>query len=152
MTKVFDVLFGRLYHHYTEYATIEDTKGLYSDEIIFVDAPDRCEAGDVYIANETGDLRFIHPGYWDPTMPETYGSADEFRTIERGFINRIADIDLLDALNHVFDGDTDHDWSAWARMLRDYKQAVEDTASDPGYPLNVAYPEYPTRPWDDEPQ
>ena len=39
MTKVFDVMNGRLYHHYPEYNSVEDTVGLYADNIVFVEAP-----------------------------------------------------------------------------------------------------------------
>jgi len=153
MSKIFDVLDNRLHHYYPEYQSIEETIGLYADNIKFVEAPDWCYEGYGYLPDAEGDDRFIRPALpegmvydqnGNPTDPESY------RRVEREQLISQADADLFEALNAIFDNDTSHDWTAWANTLKAFKQAVNDTVNDPNYPNEVEYPEYPVKPWEQE--
>lgn len=153
MTKVFDVIDNRLHHYYPEYASVEETIGLYADNIVFVEAPDWCYEGYGYFPEAEGDDRFIRPALpegmvydqnGNPTDPESY------RRVEREALISQADADLFEALNAVFDNDTSHDWTSWANTLKAFKQAVNNTVNDANYPNEVTYPDYPVKPWEQE--
>lgn len=151
MTKVFDVVDGRLYHHYTEYSSAEETIGLYADNIVFVDAPDWCYGGCYYFPDKEGDARFAEPPP-EPLQLDENGNPydpESYRRVEREQLISQADADLFEALNAIFDNDTSHDWTSWANALKAFKTAVDATVDDPNYPNEVEYPEYPTRPWAD---
>ena len=152
MTKVFDVMNGRLYHHYPEYNSVEDTVGLYADNIVFVDAPDWCFEGVYYFPEREGDARFVAPPP-EPLQLDENGnpySPESYRQMEREALINQADADLFEALNAIFDNDTSHDWTAWANTLKAFKQAVENTVNDANYPNEVTYPDYPIKPWEQE--
>ena len=153
MTKVFDVMDNRLHHYYPEYSSVEDTIGLYADNIVFVEAPDWCYEGYGYLPEAEGDDRFIRPMLPEGWVYDQYGNPtnpESFRETERTILKEQADKDLFEALNAIFDGDTSHDWTSWANALKAFKTAVDATVNDPNYPNEVEYPEYPTRPWEQE--
>jgi len=150
MTKVFDVMDNRLHHYYPEYASVEDTAGLFADNIKFVDAPDWCYEGYGYLPDEEGDARFVKPELPEGWVYDKNGNPTNllsYRQVERDTLNGRADADIFKALNKIFDGDTTHDWTEWVNMLRAFKQAVNDTVNDANYPNEVTYPEYPVKPW-----
>jgi len=153
MVKVFDILDNRLHHYYPEYASIEDTIGKFADNIVFVEAPDWCFEGYGFYPEGEGDARFIKPELpegWVYDMNGNPSLPESFREMERNILKKKADEDLFIALNKVFDGDTEHDWTSWINTLKAFKTAVDATVNDPNYPNEVEYPEYPTRPWEQE--
>lgn len=60
MTKVFQLFNGDL-HWETPYKSIEETKGKYAPDVIFVEAPDYVFESWSYDENAEGDARFIKP-------------------------------------------------------------------------------------------
>ena len=60
--KIFQILQNICHWDATkEYPTVESTEGIFSLEILFVEAPDYVFEGWGYNPNETGDARFIKP-------------------------------------------------------------------------------------------
>lgn len=141
MAKVFQTLYHRLYHYYPEYATIQDTKGLYSDEITFVMAPDSCEEGDVVLSEGNG---FIRPAT-DVPMPidQEFIDAEDYRATERSALKDVVQFDLMDAMEHLIDGDQSKDWAEIVRTLRQFIADVDATKDQQGYPWEVVYPDVP---------
>lgn len=73
--KVFEVRSNFMFSHYAQYATVEEARQYYADNIIFVEAPDYVFEGWGYDPDETGDARFIKP-----TPPEGWLYDDETGT------------------------------------------------------------------------
>lgn len=142
MTKVFDILYNRLYHYYPEYASIDDTKGKFSDEIEFIETADSFNEGDAVI--EDNGQRTPLKSYVDTGRLEYRpASAEDYRSLERSTLKGIVQPDLMDAMENLIDGDQSKDWAEIVRTLRQFIADVDATKDQQGYPWEVVYPDIP---------
>lgn len=85
---------------------------------------------------ESGEYDLIHAGI----LPDGAAWDAELRRIERSAKLDAADIDIAKAEDYIASGE---DWSERLKALRAYKMAVRATKTQPGFPAEVDYPEYP---------
>ena len=150
--KIFDIREGRTHHHYLEYSSIEETVGRYSPDIVFVEAPDWVYEGYGYDPTKTGDERFIRPELpegWEYDEQGNPWDPERFRSAERKELHAETTDDTMMALRMIRNGDTSRDWNGWLDRLDAYNTAISDTVDQPGYPHDVVYPDYPTKPWEE---
>lgn len=149
MTKVMEILHGYCHREYDRYETAEEARKHFSAEITFIDVPDWVGMGFRYVPENEGDERFIVPELeegWafdkdgNPWQPELS------RSNERRMLHDATMADELEALRALRSGDTSMDWQVWLDAIDAYNLAVDDTVNQEGYPDDVEYPEYPTKP------
>ena len=121
----------------------------YARNIRIEDIPDHVGIGWIVDDTKSGDSRFIAPNlsdgwYWD-SEGNPYNALDSCR-VERECRMEKADADVLEAYRAKRAGDTSIDWDSWIDTLENYVAEVRATIGQPGYPLVVVYPEYPTKP------
>lgn len=149
MSKVVEILYGRVHKIYPQYDSKDEAYGHFSNSIHFEDAPDNIWEGFGFDPSKEGDERFTRPPLSDgwaydednhPWNPEAH------RASERKQKHSETTDDTMQALRKLREGDTSLDWQAWLDALDAYNLAIEATKTQEGYPLKVGYPDYPTKP------
>lgn len=149
MTKIFEIVNGRVHHEYPEFDTVADAYRVFSKDILFVEAPDTIFVGFGYDDSKEGVERFIRPElsegwiYDDSNYP---WNPEETRLVERKQLHSETTNDTMQALRKLREGDKAIDWQAWLDALDAYNVAIEKTREQADYPLKVVYPKYPEKP------
>ena len=148
MTKVFEIVNGRVHKEYPEFDSSSEAYKVFSKMLLFVDAPDIVFEGFGYDETKEGDERFIRPELsegWVYDENNIPWKPEDTRKTERVMLHSSSTNDTLQALRKLREGDTSYDWQGWLDKLDAYNVAIEKTKEQEGYPLKVIYPEYPTR-------
>lgn len=85
---------------------------------------------------EFGEYDLIRAGI----LPDGAVWDAELRRIERSAKLDAADVDIAKAEDHIASGE---DWSERLKALRAYKMAVRATKTQPDFPAEADYPDYP---------
>lgn len=85
---------------------------------------------------EFGEYDLIRAGI----LPDGAVWDAELRRIERSAKLDAADVDIAKAEDYIASGE---DWSERLKALRAYKMAVRATKTQPGFPAEADYPDYP---------
>lgn len=149
MSKVVEIVNGRVHREYPRFSTAEEAYSVYAPNLIFVDAPDNVWPGFGFDPDRAGDARFIRPPLsegWVYDENNHPWNPEAHRKAERTSMHASTTNDTMQALRKIREGDTSINWSAWLDALDAYNVAIEETRNQPGYPLKVEYPEYPKKP------
>ena len=82
------------------------------------------------------------PGFVYDRKTDTLMSHDDYRVL----LHQRTVNDVLEAQRKIREGDQTIDWQVWLDALDEYNRAISATKEQEGYPLEVTYPEYPTKP------
>ena len=149
MTKIFEIVNDRVHKEYPQYDTVSEAYDHYSRDLTFVEAPDNVWVGFGFDSSKVGDERFIRPelseGWVYDEMNRPW-NPEATRSSERKQLHSETTDDTMQAYRKLREGDKTIDWQAWLDALDAYNVAIEETKNQEGYPLDVSYPEYPTKP------
>lgn len=152
--KIMEILDNRCHHEYTEFSSMEEARLAYPEGTIdLVEAPDNVWEGYGYDPSQEGDARFIRPPLnegWDYDDQGHPYDVLETRAFERRMYHESTTNDTMEALRKIREGDQSHDWNAWLDLLDQYNADVSATVNQSSYPNKVVYPDYPTRPWENQ--
>ena len=149
MMKVMEIADGRTRISCPQYASAEEARKYFAPNIQFIDVPDWVGVGWKILDGVEGDGKYLAPelpeGWvWDE-QGHPYNAVASRETERNEMINR-ADRDVLEAYRSRRAGDTTIDWDSWIDSLENFVSEVRATIMQENYPIEVVYPEYPTKP------
>lgn len=147
--KVMEMMDGNTRKHCSEYSSAEEARKYFASNIKFLDVPDWVGVGWTVLENVEGDEKYLAPDlpdgwFWDDEG-HPWNAVASCETQRNELINR-ADRDVLEAYRARRSGDTSIDWDSWIDALETFVADVRATIFQDGYPKNVEYPDYPTKP------